>query len=579
VAYVDNEMVDSSSSKAATDNLDSEVNGNGDSAPSAAQEVETASKEADAPASDNPRPASSAAVALPPVKPAKAEAESARRIPLIAAMFGIDPRGLAAFRVGLGICILLSIFCRRDDLLAMYSDEGLTSRVLTLTLSNVPEWWSVYHLGGGLVFTQFLFAVTTVVAVMLMLGYRTTLMTILSWVMIVSLQNRNPMIIDGQDIVLRVLLFFALFLPLGDYYSFDRVISTQPKKDPRKVYCSFSSFAVLFQVALIYFLTALLKDDPAWRTTGEAGMYALNVDFVTLHPGVWLTQFPQFLRIMTFATVFWEGYGPFLLFVPNPLVRTFGIMGFFGLHLFFLTCLKIGFFPIFNWISFIPFVPPAVWDRITVLLNKSSRYHSAKAHLALAARQIEHYLPSQRPLIPYEFKQPLVSVVRNVLAVSFIVLVTWWNANTVWKDIVVPPSLYRVAMFTRLDQNWFMFAHFIPQLNGYYVMPGVLKNGQVVDIWRGGKPVDWARPLEISSDYANHMWRIYMIALFNDGYKAYRPDFAAYMCREWNKTHIPEEHLKSFQMFYMYEGPLPEINLKDRVAQKVTVWEYTCPEQ
>ena len=56
-------------------------------------------------------------------------------------------------------------------------------------------------------------------------------MTIIRWFLLVSLQNTNYMILQGVDTVLRVMLFWGMFLPLGAQYSLDRAFSTIKEKN------------------------------------------------------------------------------------------------------------------------------------------------------------------------------------------------------------------------------------------------------------------------------------------------------------------------------------------------------------
>ena len=38
-----------------------------------------------------------------------------------------------------------------------------------------------------------------------------------------SLQARNPVVLHNGDVYARMMLFFAMFLPLGDQFSLDRI--------------------------------------------------------------------------------------------------------------------------------------------------------------------------------------------------------------------------------------------------------------------------------------------------------------------------------------------------------------------
>jgi hypothetical protein len=480
---------------------------------------------------------------------------------------------MAAFRIACGLMVFLSVVSRFGDLAALYSDNGICPRIQTITLSNVPEWWSVYMVSGTEQWAILLFVLTAVFGLMLAAGCRTGFAAFMSWAMIISMQNRSPMVLDGQDIVLRVLLLFGMLLPWGQFYSVDRMLSSKPRLDASKPYCDMTTVAILVQSASILFVSALLKDDRAWRITGEASMYSLNVDFLTTHVGVWLTQFPQLLREASFINLYWEAVGVLFLFSPFPTLRLFGVFGYWLTWFLVGITNRVDLLPYVCAIAYIPFIPGAAWNALGAMVGKEEVFQSLRRRWAYVAAGAGGGSDANSARNCTSGKAKLF--VLEFAASFFLVIATIWNANTIDKHVTVPDWVYRVAMTLRLDQNWFFWAHFIPQLNGWYVMPATLANGKVVDVFRGGKPLDWSRPLEISADYPNRRWSIFLIAMFNDSYKAYRPYYVKYICSEWNKCHIPEERIMHLQVFYMYEGPLPEINLKDRVAQKVTVWEYS----
>jgi hypothetical protein len=55
----------------------------------------------------------------------------------------------------------------------------------------------------------------------MLVGYYTKTASFLTWILTLSLHNRNYLVLHGGDVLQRVILFYALFLPLGDCYSID----------------------------------------------------------------------------------------------------------------------------------------------------------------------------------------------------------------------------------------------------------------------------------------------------------------------------------------------------------------------
>ena len=69
---------------------------------------------------------------------------------------------------------------------------------------------------GSAAFETIPFLVAGLFAGLLLVGYRTGLATCVSWFMLLSVQARNPIILQGGDVLLRLLLFWGIFLPLGE---------------------------------------------------------------------------------------------------------------------------------------------------------------------------------------------------------------------------------------------------------------------------------------------------------------------------------------------------------------------------
>jgi hypothetical protein len=89
---------------------------------------------------------------------------------------------------------------------------------VSLAMGSTP---SVHFLSGQPAFQGALFLLAAVAATAVALGYYTRLAMFLSWYLVISLHDGNPIILHNGDGVLRLLLFWGMFLPLGDHWSLD----------------------------------------------------------------------------------------------------------------------------------------------------------------------------------------------------------------------------------------------------------------------------------------------------------------------------------------------------------------------
>jgi hypothetical protein len=285
-------------------------------------------------------------------------------------IFGADLRSLAAFRIALAGLVLLDLASRAPDLYAHYTDRGVLPRDILLQEALLNRWEiSLNLMSGELLVQALLFGVAALAALALLVGYRTRLMTIIVWVLVISIQARNPMILNTGDTLLRMLLLWSILLPLGAHWSVDRALKAVPPRFSMS-FLSLATVGLFLQIAFVYWFTAILKSGPEWRVDGTALYYALSIDEWATPIGAYFYQFPTLLKVLTFATVGLEAFGPFLLFSPfftGP-VRTGAILAFMSLHFGIWLTMPIG---VFSWVAafcMVCFLPSWFWDTAAKLL-------------------------------------------------------------------------------------------------------------------------------------------------------------------------------------------------------------------
>lgn len=291
-------------------------------------------------------------------------------------VFGFDLRSLAAFRIGLASVILVDLITRFGDLKAHYTDLGVLPRSALEQISPSPWHWSFFSISGHPFFASLLFLFAIFVALLLLVGYRTRLVTIALWAMIISIHNRNPALIFAADDVLRALLFWAMFLPLGASYSIDSALNTSPKPLPKRI-VSGATFAFMVQLCFIYIWSAAFKTkSDLWFPDGDAVYYALSFDQYGTAFGQFLLSLPQeFLKLLTLSALIFEWVGPLMIFIPfyNSFFRCVAVVSFILLHIGFGLCFELGIFPFLSISSWLVLIPSNVWDSLYKKIFTSER--------------------------------------------------------------------------------------------------------------------------------------------------------------------------------------------------------------
>lgn len=464
-------------------------------------------------------------------------------------MFTIDPRSLAAFRIGFAVILLWDLYGRAVDVSPFYTDDGLVPRIMQLDMLDhgdprgLEHEWSLHMFSGELWLQAIMLSVAAIFAFWLLIGYRTQLAAFASWLLVLSLDNRNPMVLDAGDSILRAMLFWSLFLPLGMRWSVDRRLTTPDAGDPPPLRSIFTA-ALLLQLAIMYLASAAFKWHPVWIREFSAVYYVLNGDTFATSWGLWLRQYPTVMRWLTGATVVLEIVGPILAFSPwkNAWCRCLVIGAFTLFHLGLALTMTLCLFPWICIASWLLFIPVPVWD----WLEREGPLRRASAggwsFAQNQADRIRTWIPARWRVT--WFTRPEQPQVRSawwrqaLVAVLFLYVVVW-NVRGImgpaWTDCIMPNRYNGPGMALGLAQAWTMYAPMPRTLDGWLVMKGTLRDGTEVNLWEPGQPLPWAKPPLVSATFPTSRWRRYLDSVAVDNYAYHRQFLADWLQRRWDR--------------------------------------------
>ena len=471
------------------------------------------------------------------------------RHPKIQRLYGIDVRAMAAMRITLGLLLLVNLVQRAPYLAAHYSDVGAMPRAALDSMS-------IHALSGSPVFVGFLFLVAAAFAVMLILGYRTWMATVVSWVLLVSLHQRNLLINNSGDHLLTLLLFWSLFLPLGARASVDARAGRT--RVPRMV-ASFGSLALLLQMVWVYLFSALFKTHPIWREEGTAIYYALQLDRYTTVFGGWLADLDVVHEPLTHATLYLEMYGPFFAFIPIGFVffRPLTAFAFIGFHIGLALCFDLIYFSYVCSIGWLAFLPAEFWDRLLrwkPLRRIGEIWDALIGRVYRAIDSVARAAP-KLPVWSLEYKP---WVLRDVLAGLALIYVFFINVGTVYPNMGMPGYLSWIGRDLNLHQEWSMFAPYPSREDGWWVVPAKLVNGSEVDLFNGRSSIDWDRPVNLADTFTTPRWRKYLENVLKAKYRAHIPHYAAWLRHDWNRRHDEARQVESMELYFMLEYTKPD---------------------
>lgn len=377
-------------------------------------------------------------------------------------VFGLDLRSLAVFRIGLALMVIWDLIIRVKGLNAHYTDYGILPRSALIDEFLNPWYLSIHVISGEPFVQGLLFLLAFFIALAMLVGYRTRLATIATWALVISLQHRNPALIFAADDVLRAILFWAMFLPLGASYSVDSALNTSTQPLPKRV-VSGATFALMVQLCFIYMWSAAYKtQSEIWWPQGDAVYYSLSFDQYVSGFGLFLLSFPPLLlKAITFSALWFEWIGPLMIFIPfrNSFFRCVAIVSFILLHVGFELSFELGVLSFLSMATWLALLPSPVWDGLAKRLNTDKRrglriYYDADCGFC---KKVVHLIRTVLilPRTPLRMAQEDASICADMEAQNSWVVVDWQeNRHFKFEAIAYVVSLSPLFGFLARVLRW-----------------------------------------------------------------------------------------------------------------------------
>ena len=460
----------------------------------------------------------------------------------------LDLRSLALWRMGLAGVVLLAIFLRLRDLTAFYGDQGVLSRQSVWTQGWQGGIFQLFLSAGDTPGLLFLFAVWAVAATFMLVGYQTRLACFITWYFVVSVQLRNPMIMDGGDDFLRVLLFWTPFLPLSARWSLDAKRNPNWEKLPN-AYSSVATTGIYLQFFLLYLFAAILKTGEDWWETGDALYYALSIDQFSTTLGQNMLAYPEALRVLTRLALGLEFLLPILLLVSlrSRFSRLLFLLLAVSFHLAIAALMHFGIFMLIMIVSLVVFVPGEWLPEAAV-----GEYNNVS-------------LPPA-----YHLERPL-----QLFAGFVLFYLIYVNLYSIRHDHKLAPWAKVVATYLYQHQHWHFFAPYPFREDGYFQILVQTTDGRVIDILQRGEVDETGRPLLGSARFPNQRWRRWLQHLVreeSDYHDLLQFDTLTFLVKDWQRKH-PDDVARSARLIFVLELSQPPGVAIQQVQTELARWQ------
>jgi hypothetical protein len=197
-----------------------------------------------------------------------------------------SPIPIALFRILYGMAVLATLCLSREDWIAWYGPHAWVSLSTMQAFEPGPRLNLFTVMPASVFWVQVLFWVFVASTVCLTIGFLTRLNSVVVYVCLASIQQRNLFILHGGDTFLRVAGFFLIFSAAGAALSVDRLIRIWRGKEgveirPRRPW---AQRMIQLELSLVYFVGFCWKVAGAMWVQGTALSYIYRLDELQRFP-------------------------------------------------------------------------------------------------------------------------------------------------------------------------------------------------------------------------------------------------------------------------------------------------------
>ena len=408
-----------------------------------------------------------------------------------------DIAPVAIFRILFGVQLFNWFWQLFPNLTAFFTDEGILPRH-TEALADGDR-LSLLNLSGDWWFVAVIWLVSCLVALALTLGWHTRVMSLLAFVLVSSFSWRDPLILDGSDLVFRLVPLWLAFTPAGERWSID----ARARNAPTQRGWALPIRILELQIAWIYLATGLEKLGGIDWINGTAAYYALQLEHTFARS--WAHAFavdPMMSHLISWYTIAVElSFLPLAMF-PSERTRLVATLSAAAMQLGILVLMNVGNFPLVMLATGVLFVPPDWIHRIM--------------------RDNDTLAPSPPRALPR-------------LAGAALLLVAAVAFSTAVPSMLEPirPSgdAASTLRLLSLDQRWDMFSPNAARSDWWLIAPGTLADGTRLDLLSSRDPDDRS---ERYSDPLYSRWSKVHERIASSFYAHYRSEYARHFCRTRN---------------------------------------------
>lgn len=297
--------------------------------------------------------------------------ERARQLPVIRDLLAlylwlresyasVDPRTLGVFRIVLGFLCAADAIRHWWHARFFYSNSGVLTNHYHLWTPSGRYNFSLFHSFSTLSEVHVAFAACVLIHLLFMVGWHTRLFSILSFIIVTSIDNRLVMVENGGYVVVNIVVGYAMFLPTGRRFSVDALLRSYREHkektgedlnrryrpdDLTAPYVSAIVALAIINLGFVYFFNVVNKSGATWRN-GQTVHYVLWLNRMVTGVAVLFRKILPYwaTALLTWATMVHEALLVGWVLSPKGkrITRPLAVLGIAALHTTFGVMMRLG---------------------------------------------------------------------------------------------------------------------------------------------------------------------------------------------------------------------------------------------
>lgn len=304
----------------------------------------------------------------------------------------MDPRTLGFFRLVLGFLVTGDCLRHWYEARIYYSNAGVLTNHYHLFRPSSGFNFSLLHAFSSIEEVHVAFALMTLCHIFFWIGWHTRLFSLLSWIIVASIDNRLVLVENGGYVVVNLLVGWAVFMPTGQRFSVDALLRSFRERHERNAddlnatqssfswkttpYVSLIGLVFILNIAVIYYFNVVNKSGMIWRN-GDTVHYVLHLDRMVTGIAVFFREHlpTPILRLLTWSVLIVEAFILMLILAPEGrrITRPLAMLLMTGLHGSFGIMMRLGPFSWFMICWSFLFPQPIHWEILNRWYSKQSR--------------------------------------------------------------------------------------------------------------------------------------------------------------------------------------------------------------